>query len=85
MNLRPGICLLDREKVDDEDQRFVRRDLRREAFGAVSQIAGDYQLAPAPDLHPFDAPFPTLQRFAGAEGEGIRLRPQEESTSRSLS
>jgi len=54
---RPGTCL-GAEQVDREHQRFVRRDRRRRAFGAVREFGRYDQLSTPTDLHAGHAFFP---------------------------
>ena len=65
---------VDREQVDDEHERLVRRDHAAGAAGAVGHRGGDRQLPPAADLHPLHAGVPARDHLALAELERERLR-----------
>ena len=63
----------DAEQIDDEDQRRVRWDLRRRAFGPVGERRRDDQLAPTANFHAHDALIPAGDDLALAEHEFERF------------
>src|SRR4051812_1775882 len=67
---RPASSLLaNLERVDDEDERRVGRDRRRPSLGAVGELRGDGELAPAARLDPHETLVPALDHLALAERE----------------
>ncbi len=60
-------------QVDHEDERRVRRDLRRAALGAVAEAGRDDQLAPAADLHAGDALLPARDHAGQGQRGGWPL------------
>src|SRR5947209_2573258 len=64
---------VDREQVDHEDERLVRRDDTAGAARAVRHRRRDGQLAAAADFHPLHAGVPAGDHLALAELELERL------------
>jgi MFS family permease len=69
--------LADREQVDDEDERLVRRDHAARSPSAVGHGGRDRQLAPAADLHALHARVPAGDDLAlpELELEGLSAVP----------
>src|SRR5581483_12358077 len=68
----PDRLRLNAEELDLEDQRRVRRDLRRVSALAVGEIARDRQAAKSAHAHADETFFPALDHLVGADLEDER-------------